>query len=134
MSFRLEPKSVTLSDLERRRNGVILRCFSEFGYLTGALRKSSRSLSHLLFLFLLLRKEIGSENVSEMTCTVRVGSVPSLISINQSIATTDLAGVVGPRAELEFAALLVERVVGDVDNAHRVEHACQSYSQHTQSD
>ena len=32
MSFRLVPKSVTLNDLERR-NGVILRCFSEFGYL-----------------------------------------------------------------------------------------------------
>jgi len=47
MSFRLVPKSVTLNDLERR-NGVILRCFSEFGYLQGALRKSSRSLSHLL--------------------------------------------------------------------------------------
>jgi len=42
MSFRLVPKSVTLNDLERR-NGVILRCFSEFGYLPG-----SRSLSHLL--------------------------------------------------------------------------------------
>ena len=47
MSFQLIPKSVTLNDLERR-NGVILRCFSEFGYLPGALRKSSRSLSHLL--------------------------------------------------------------------------------------
>jgi len=47
MSFRLVQKSVTLNDLERR-NGVILRCFSEFGYLPGALRKSSRSLSHLL--------------------------------------------------------------------------------------
>ena len=47
MSFRLVPKSVTLNDLERR-NGVILLCFSEFGYLPGALRKSSRSLSHLL--------------------------------------------------------------------------------------
>ena len=47
MSFRFVPKSVTLNDLERR-NGVILRCFSEFGYLPGALRKSSRSLSHLL--------------------------------------------------------------------------------------
>ena len=47
MSFRLVPKSVTLNDLERR-NGVILRCFNEFGYLLGALRKSSRSLSHLL--------------------------------------------------------------------------------------
>jgi len=47
MSFRLVPKSVTLNDLERR-NDVILRCFSEFGYLPGALRKSSRSLSHIL--------------------------------------------------------------------------------------
>ena len=47
MSFRLIPKSVTLNDLERR-NGVILRCFSEFGYRPGALTKSSRSLSHLL--------------------------------------------------------------------------------------
>jgi len=47
MSFRLVPKSVTLNDLERC-NGVIFRCFSEFGYLPGALRKSSRSLSHLL--------------------------------------------------------------------------------------
>ena len=47
MSFRLVQKSVTLNDLERR-NGVILRCFSEFGYLPGALRKCSRSLSHLL--------------------------------------------------------------------------------------
>jgi len=47
MSFRLIPKSVTLNDLERR-NGVILRCFSEFGYRPGALPKSSRSLSHLL--------------------------------------------------------------------------------------
>ena len=47
MSFRLVPKSVTLNDLERR-NGVILRYLSEFGWLPGALRKSSRSLSHLL--------------------------------------------------------------------------------------
>jgi len=44
MSFRLVPKSVTLNDLERR-NGVILRYFSEFGYLPGALRKSSLSFS-----------------------------------------------------------------------------------------
>ena len=47
MSFRLVPKSVTLNDLERR-NGVILHYFSEFGQLPGALRKSSRSLSHPL--------------------------------------------------------------------------------------
>jgi len=47
MSFRLVPKSVTLNDLERR-NGVILRYFSEFEYLPSVLRKSSHSLSHLL--------------------------------------------------------------------------------------
>jgi len=47
MSFRLVPKLVTLNDL-KRRNGVILRYFKEFWYLPGALRKSSRSLSHLL--------------------------------------------------------------------------------------
>ena len=47
MSFRLVPKSVTLNDLERH-NGVILRYISEFVYLPGAMRKSSRSLSHLL--------------------------------------------------------------------------------------
>jgi len=47
MSFRLVPKSVTLNDLEGR-NGVILRYFREFVYLPDALRKSSRSLSHLL--------------------------------------------------------------------------------------
>jgi len=47
MRFLLVPKSVTLNDLERR-NGVILRYFSEFGWLPGALRKRSRSLSHLL--------------------------------------------------------------------------------------
>jgi len=47
MSFRLVPKWVTLNDLERR-NGVILRHFRELWYLPGALRKSSRSLSHLL--------------------------------------------------------------------------------------
>jgi len=53
MSFRLVQKSVTLNDIERR-NGVILRCFSEFGYLPGELRKSSRSLSHLLMSYCLL--------------------------------------------------------------------------------
>jgi len=45
---------VTLNYLERR-NGVILRYFSEFGYLPGVLRKSSRSLSHLLMSFLYKR-------------------------------------------------------------------------------
>jgi len=42
MSFRLVPKSVTLNGVM----AVILRYFSEFGYLPGVLRKSS--ISHLL--------------------------------------------------------------------------------------
>jgi len=46
MGFRLVPKSVTVNDLERC-NGVI-SANSEFRYLSGALRKSSRLLSHLL--------------------------------------------------------------------------------------
>jgi len=44
MSFRLVPKSVTLNGVM----AVILRYFSEFGYLSGVLHKSSRSSSHLL--------------------------------------------------------------------------------------
>jgi len=61
MSFRLVPKSVTLNYLERR-NGVILRYFSELGQLPGALRKSSRSLSHLLmsYCFLSGRQRTGA--------------------------------------------------------------------------
>ena len=47
MSFLLVPKSVTLNDLERH-NGRYFALFSKFGYLPGVLRKSSRSLSHLL--------------------------------------------------------------------------------------
>jgi len=39
MSFRLISKSVTLNDLERR-NGLILRYFTEIGGFRGALRKS----------------------------------------------------------------------------------------------
>jgi len=38
MRFRLVPKSVTINDLERR-NGRILRYFTEFGSFRGALRK-----------------------------------------------------------------------------------------------
>jgi len=47
MSFRLVPKSVTSNDLERR-NDRYFALFSEFGYPPGVLRKSLRSLSHLL--------------------------------------------------------------------------------------
>jgi len=48
MVFRLVQKSVTLNDIERR-NGRYFAYFSEFRYsFRGALRKSSRSLSHLL--------------------------------------------------------------------------------------
>ena len=39
MRFRLVPKSVTINDLERR-NGRILRYFTEFGSFRDALRKS----------------------------------------------------------------------------------------------
>jgi len=37
--FRLVPKSVTLNDLERR-NGVILRYFSDFGSIQRTVAKS----------------------------------------------------------------------------------------------
>ena len=47
MSFRLVPKSVTLNDLERR-NGHYFASFQRILVACGALRKSSRSLSHLL--------------------------------------------------------------------------------------
>jgi len=39
MCFRLVPKSVTFSDLERRSNRYF-RYFSEIGSIRGALRKS----------------------------------------------------------------------------------------------
>jgi len=47
MSFQLVPKSVTLNDLERR-NGRYFALFKRIRVIEGALRKSSRSLSHLL--------------------------------------------------------------------------------------
>ena len=46
MSFRLVPKSVTLNVLERR-NGRYFALFQQIQVASGALRKSSRSLSHL---------------------------------------------------------------------------------------
>jgi len=47
MSFRLAPKSVTLNDLERH-GGHYFALFQRIRVLSGVLRKSSRSLSHLL--------------------------------------------------------------------------------------
>ena len=47
MSFRLVLKSVTFNDLERR-NGRYFALFQRIRVDSGALRKSSRSLSHLL--------------------------------------------------------------------------------------
>jgi len=48
MSFRLVPKSVTLNDHERR-NGCYFALFQRIRVTSaGALRKSSRSLCHLL--------------------------------------------------------------------------------------
>jgi len=70
MSFRLVPKSVTLNDLERR-SGVILRYLSEFMYLPGALRKSSRSLSHLLMSSCLSRYVNGWIRFQPIVVTVR---------------------------------------------------------------
>ena len=64
MSFRLVPKSVTLNDLERR-NGVILPYLSEFGYLPGVLRKSSRSLSHFLMSSCLNLMRLDEGNVAK---------------------------------------------------------------------
>ena len=61
MSLRLVPKSVTLNGVM----AVILRYFSEFGYLPGVLRKSSCSLSHLLIEFLFLLKLC---DMSKKTC------------------------------------------------------------------
>ena len=60
MSFRLVPKSVTLNDLERR-NGWYFALFQEIRVLPGVLRKSSRSLSHLLMNSCLL---LGEEAVA----------------------------------------------------------------------
>jgi len=51
MSFRLEPKSVTLNDLERR-NVPYFALFHRSRY--DVVVKSSRSLSHLLMSFLFL--------------------------------------------------------------------------------
>ena len=39
------------------------------------------------------------------------------------VGEVHLGRVVAPRSELEVAVLLVERVVRDVDLAHRLEHA-----------
>jgi len=47
MSFGLVAKSVTLNDLERR-NGRYFALFQRIRVPSGVLRKSSRSLSHLL--------------------------------------------------------------------------------------
>jgi len=47
MTFRLVPKSVTINDFERR-NGRYFALFQRIPVASGALRKSSRSLSHLL--------------------------------------------------------------------------------------
>jgi len=44
MSFRLVPKSMTLNGVM----AVVLRYFSEFDRFRSALRKGSRSLSHLM--------------------------------------------------------------------------------------
>ena len=77
MSFRLVPKSVTLND-------VILRYFSEFGQLPGALRKSSRSLSHLLIsscCSFILATSARPRVVQSATCPVRELAYPRVVQL-----------------------------------------------------
>jgi len=69
MSFRLAPKSVTLSDLEQRV------------YLPGVLRKSSRSLSHLLMSSCMQTRSTGTRHTS---ATTRLTSVAIRIRIPDS--------------------------------------------------
>ena len=81
MSFRLVAKSVTLNYLERR-NGVILRYFSEFGYLPGVLRKSSRSLSHLLMSSCYCWNQLShspGQQTTHKKCTLKVHSPECLL-------------------------------------------------------
>ena len=86
MSFRLVPKSVTLND-QGRRNGVILRYFSEFGYLSGVLRKSSRSLSHLLMSSCVLRAPVSA--VFCWLCVLYLSQIfPTIHSLPVSGLTT----------------------------------------------
>jgi len=47
---------------------VILRYFSEFGYLPGVLRKSSRSLSHLLMSSCTSMDKTGNTNSIDPCC------------------------------------------------------------------
>ena len=83
MSFRLVPGSVTLNDLEQR-NGVILRYFSEFGQLPGALRKTSRSLSHLLMSNSCLQYKVHRTVLTSHT------SETSIVGVSSQFQTTHL--------------------------------------------
>jgi len=63
MSFRSVPKSVTLNDLEWR-NGRYFALFQRTRVASGALRKSSCSLSHILMSSCITRATLASAGVS----------------------------------------------------------------------
>jgi len=90
---------VTLNDLERR-NGVILRYFSKFGKLPGALRKSSRSLSHLLMSSSLVTNNIsmkvngdGVAGIATVTRTVHLLNADSVSGGSQPSNHTNQPGL-----------------------------------------
>jgi len=80
MNFQLVPKSVTLNDLEQR-NGVILRYFSDFGWLPGAPRKSARLLSHLLVSSCLNQNVIKTAT----NCTITICGRQQLVYCNNQV-------------------------------------------------
>ena len=138
MSFRLVPKSVTLNDLERR-NGIILRYFSEFGYLPDALRKSARSLSHLHYCLLLMtlvlhlcsacnRRTINFHMMMMMTmssCTnkaiVRQQTSPPIRNL-LPLHTTTKSNSVAPSGECVGNSDYLLRHCADVDTANATRH------------
>jgi len=73
MNFRLVPKSVTLRMTLIGVMAVILRYFSEFAYLPGVLRKSSRSLSHLLMSSCLLSVQSELDFIAEHRAELEFG-------------------------------------------------------------
>ena len=110
MSFRLVPKSVTLNDLERR-NGVILRYFSEIGQLPSALRKSSRSLSHLLM---------------SSCCITEYHEFASIV-YHKNRYTRILYGYCTPNDYYYRATQLCQRSIGSRNSVRlsaRLSHAC----------
>ena len=104
MSFRLVPDSVTLNDLERR-NGVILRYFSEFGYsfraqcFTFAIQ--SCSLETLVLVSRRLedmnKNSSGDEIANVNFYAVRPEAIPEFAEIKQNSAITPFKVIQGHR-------------------------------------